>query len=173
MTAPERSPRGTISLCGFDLVDQPGGFEIGDDALARDGAIEPAIRGGNGLVEVRIGSEDVDHRQAVPLAHRVVVEVVRRRDLHAAAAERRIDIRIGDDRNFALSQRQPNACADDRFVTFVVGMNGHGGVAEHRFRSRRCDHHVVESVGRSRAVAQRIAEVPEAALFFFVVDFEV
>ena len=93
-------------LVRFDLVDQAGGFEIGDDALARNGAVEPAIRGGNDLVEVRVGSEDVDHRQAVPLAHLVVVEVVRRRDLHAAAAERRIDIRVGDDRNFA---RQPAA----------------------------------------------------------------
>ena len=73
-----------------DLLEQAGGVEIGNDALARLEAIESAVRLGHGVVERRVGREDVDDRQLVPLADFVVVEVVSRRDLDAAAAERRV-----------------------------------------------------------------------------------
>jgi hypothetical protein len=46
-----------------------------------------------------VQGEDVDHRQAVALAHFVVVEVVRRGDLHAAGAEGHVDVFVGDDRD--------------------------------------------------------------------------
>ena len=58
-------------------------------------------------------------------------------------------------------------------VALVVGVHRNRGVAEHRFGPRRCDDDIVAAVGRSRAVAQRISEVPEAALFFGAFDFEI
>ena len=45
-TAPLRSPRGTVSVCGSIFSSRPGGLEVGDDALARLEAVEPAIRAG-------------------------------------------------------------------------------------------------------------------------------
>ena len=71
---------------------QPGGFELRDDLLARLEAIEPAERAGTLSLSLRVRREDVDLRQVVPLADLVVVEVVRRRDLHAAGAEGRVDV---------------------------------------------------------------------------------
>ena len=102
MTAPLRSPRGTFSLCGSIFSMQSGGFELGDDLLARLEAVECRDnRSGAFVVELRVGREDVDQRQVVALADLVVVEIVRRRDLHAARAECRVDVRIGDDRESA------------------------------------------------------------------------
>ncbi len=72
-----------VELVRLYLLDEARGFELGDDLLARHEAIEPAEPLGRVLVELRVGREDVDLRQVVPLAHLVVVEVVRRRDLDA------------------------------------------------------------------------------------------
>ena len=81
-----------LELVRLDLLDEPGGFELGDDLLARLEAVQAAVSLRRVLVELRVGREDVDLRQVVPLAHLVVVEVVRRRDLHAAGAERGIHV---------------------------------------------------------------------------------
>src|SRR5690606_21965672 len=73
-----------------------------DGLLARDDAVEPAIRLGCVVVERRVLVDHVDHRQAVTEADLVVVEVVRRRDLDAARAELGIDVLVRDDRDRAL-----------------------------------------------------------------------
>jgi hypothetical protein len=80
----------------------------------------------------------------VALADRVVVEVMRRRDLDAAGAEFEIDVAVGDDRDFAIGQRQLHHLADHVLVAFVFRMNHHGGVAEHGFRPRRGDDQATE-----------------------------
>ena len=67
-----------LELVRLYLLDEAGRFELGDDLLARHEAIESAVSVGRVLVELRIGREDVDLRQVVPLADFVVVEVVRR-----------------------------------------------------------------------------------------------
>jgi len=54
----------------------------------------------------RIRREDVDHRQRMPLADLVVVEVVRRRDLDHAGAELAVDIVVGDHRDQPAGQWQ-------------------------------------------------------------------
>ena len=43
-TTPLRSPRGIIDVCSVDRVEQALRLEVGDDALARDEAVEAAIR---------------------------------------------------------------------------------------------------------------------------------
>ncbi len=158
---------------GFDLVDESGRGQIVDDALSCNGAVESAIAAWHVFVEVRIDREDVDHRQVVALTDLVVVEVVRRRDLHAAAAECRIDVRVGDDRDLAIRQRQKDEPANEILIPRVVRVHRNGGVAEHRFGPRRRDDDVVAAVRGAGAVAQRITEVPEAALLFGTFDFEV
>jgi len=91
------------------------------------------------------------------LADFVVVKIVRRRDLDAAAAERRIAVVVGDDRHETAGERQPDLLADEVLVALVCGVNGDGRVTEHRFRTRRRDDHV------AAAVRERIAQVPQAA----------
>ena len=194
--------------CRWHVGDR---FEVGDDLLARDEAIESAIalrnrapverRGGAGggtdavrglgiLVgaarpflighradDVRGPREDVEHGQAVTLAERVVVEVVRGRDLHAAGAEFAVDVVIGDDRNLAVAERQDHRLADQMPVALVLRVHGHGRVAEHGFRARGRDDDVVEraafGIGPGCAVRERIAEVPELAVLLLAEDFEI
>jgi hypothetical protein len=52
------------------------------------------------------GREDVDLRQVVPQPHLVVIEVVRRRDFHAAGTEGRVDVTVGNHRDGAAGERQ-------------------------------------------------------------------
>ncbi len=96
----------------------------------------------------------------MPQPDLVVVEVMRRRDLHAAGAECGVDIVIGDDRDAPTGQRQVDQLADEMPVAFVVGVYGDGGVAEHGLGARGGDDQ------RTGAVGQRIAHMPEVALFF-------
>jgi hypothetical protein len=115
------------------------GAEILDDALACREAVESPIALRHRIVEGGILVENVDRRQRVALAHFVVVEVVRRRNLDAARAECRIHVLVGDDRDEAVRQRQPHVFADQMRVARIVGVHGDGRVAEHRLRPRRGD----------------------------------
>ena len=86
-------------LVRLDLFDQARPFEILDDELARGEAVHAAIALRGLVADARIASEYVDHRQIVAQADFVVVEIVGRRDLDAAAAEFRVHVLVGDDRN--------------------------------------------------------------------------
>ena len=83
----------------LDLVQEAGGLEVGDDALARLEAVEAAIGGGRLVVDLRVGRQDVDQRQSQPLADLVVVEVMCGRQLDAARAEGGVDEFVGNQRN--------------------------------------------------------------------------
>ena len=63
------------------------------------------------VVERAVGVQDVDHRQVLPAADVVVIRIVGRRDLHAAAAQLRLGPFVGHQRNLAIQQRQPNLAA--------------------------------------------------------------
>ena len=82
----------------FDLLDQARLFEIRNDQLARLEAVHAAISLGSFIADARAAREHVDHRQIVAQADFVIVEIVGRSDLDAAAADFRIDVLIGDDR---------------------------------------------------------------------------
>ena len=88
-----------------DALQQAGGFEVGDDLLAGVVAVEAAVGGRCLIIDGRVIGQDVDQRQAVPLAHVVVVEVMRGRDLHATGAEFGVHVVVGDYRNFAVGER--------------------------------------------------------------------
>ena len=107
-----RSPRGTISLCGLTDSSRPSASRSFDDLLARVEAVHAAILLGRVVVDLRVEREDLDLRQLVALADGVVVEIVRGRDLHDARAEFAVDVIVGDDRNFAVAQRQHDRLAD-------------------------------------------------------------
>src|SRR5437764_12509158 len=77
---------------------EPGGFEIGEDALARLEPFETAIGFGHRIGQMRVAIEDVDQFEAVPPPNFEIIEVMRGRDLDGAAAHLRIGIIVGDDR---------------------------------------------------------------------------
>jgi len=154
-------------LVRLDILHQPQFFQIGDDPLAGLETIQPAIGFRAVVVDFGVGGEDVEQRQFVALADRIVVEIVRRRDLDAAGAEGRVDVFVGDDGNRAARQRQRHMQADEILVAFVVGMHGNGGIAQHGFRAGGGDDQIAATLG------QRIADMPHEAVFFGADHFQI
>ncbi len=106
-------------------------------------------------------------REAVPLSDRPVVEVVRRRDLHAAGAEFLVDVAVGDHADRAAGERQRHFLADELGIAPVVGIHGDRDVAQHRLGPRRRDDDI------TLAIDTRIADLPDLALLLLVLDLEV
>ena len=134
-------------LVRFDALDEALRLKVGEYPGPRHGPVEATIRGRHRLVERGIGRHDVEQRQAVTLRHLVIVEVVRRGDLQAAAAEGRIDVGIRDHRNVASGERQAHACADQVPVALILGVHRHGAVAKQCLGPRGRDHDVARAVG--------------------------
>ena len=76
----------------------------------------------------------------------------------AVGAERRIDILIGDNRQFPSDNRQDELAADHVCIAFIRRIDSHCGIAEDRLRSgsRDCYKFI-------RVVLQRIAHVVQLA----------
>ena len=117
---------------------------------------------------MRRGGHDIDHGEAVAQPHLVVVEIVGRCDLHAPAAEGRVHVAVADHGNLAVGQRQAQPLADQVTITLIFGMHRDRGIAQQGFRTRRGDDQELAA-----AVAERIAQMPETALFLHGNDFEV
>ena len=98
----------------------------------------------------------------------VVVGVVRGGDLHAAGAELAVNVFVGDDRDLTSDERQDERFADKIGVSFVIGSDCHGGVAEDRLRARRGN-------GDEPALfaLDRVFDVPEGAFYLLVLDLRV
>ena len=154
-------------------LQQAQGIQIGDDALTRRQSVQAPIGSGGVVVDGRLRGQHVDHRQVMPQTHFVVVEVVGRGDLDAAGAKGRVHVFIGDDRQLPIYQGQARPLADQGTETLILRMHRHRGVAKHRLRTGGRHHQMVLAVGGPRAAAQRIAEVPQAALLLHVDHFEV
>ena len=146
------------SCAASRLTTSPAAREVGQHRLARDVAVEAAILRRRVVVDLRLEVEDPSGSSTVPLADLPVVEVVRRRDLHAAGAEFLVDVVVGDDRDRAPGERQRDLLADETRVALVVRIHGDRHVAQHRLRSRRRDD---ETPG---AIGERIANLPQLAL---------
>ena len=136
-------------------------LQVGHDLLARDETVEAAVGRGRVVVQRRVEVQHAEHRQSMTLADRVVVGVVRRRDLDDAGAELAVDVRVGDHRDLAAGERQLHPRTNERRVTLVIGMHHQRDVAEHRLGPR----------GRHREVAaaadHRVADQPQPAVFLF------
>ncbi len=153
-----------VRLDGFEQAD---GFEICHYLLACFEAIEAAILLRRVVVDFRVEREDFDLRQAVTLADLIVVQIVRGRHLDHAGTEFAIDVVVGDHRDFAVSEWQPDHFADQLRIAFVFGMDHYGDVAEHGFRTRGGDRQM------TGAVRERVLDVPQVAVFFLAGDFEI
>ena len=137
ITALERSPCGTVWMCGSIFSIRPWASSCRTIILRAAKRNTPlnsrivALSCGLGSTscgelgigieqELALGAQDVDHRQAVPLAHLEIVEVVRRRDLDRAGALLGVGIFVGDDRDAAgrpaagSRSCRPDACSARR-----------------------------------------------------------
>ena len=94
-----------------------------------------------------------------------VVRVVRRGDLDRAGAEGRVDVRVGHDRDVPAGEREFDGLADEVLVSLVVGVDRHGGVAEHGLGPRRRHHDAVVTVA--------VADGDQLAVVVGVVDLDV
>ena len=139
-----------------------GGLDLAAGGVAVQ-ALEPAALG----VDDRLLGEDVDRWQALSRCDLVVVGVMGRGDLDRAGAELAVDGRVGHDRDQPVDQGQAHRPADQALVAGVVGVDGHGGVAQHRLgpRGRHPD--------PARPVGQRVAQVGELARDLLVLDLDV
>ena len=86
------------------LHQQAQRLEVGHHPLARHEAVEAAVGGGRVVVDRGVEIQHADHRQAMALAHGIVVGIVRRRHLDDAGAEFAVDVGVGDDRDQAVAQ---------------------------------------------------------------------
>ena len=146
-------------------------FQVRKDRLACDIAVHTAVFFRCVVIDLRIQRQDTDRVQLVSLSDRVVVEVVRRRDLHAAGTEFAVHVIIGDDRNLAICEWQSQTLADQLRVTLVLGMHRHRDVAQHGFRARGRDHHVIRGAGLR--IDHVVADRPQVPIALDIVDFEV
>ena len=138
-------------------------LEVGDDPLASLVPVQTGIPV-TGVIDGGVVGEDRDHRELVPLPGRVVVSVVGRRDLDRTGAKRPIDDLVGDDRDVALDERDPDALSHEVAIAIVVRMDRDGGVAEDRLGPGRRDG---DPTGRVRLasglVDHVVADRPEGA----------
>ena len=93
----------------LDPVQQAGALQVGDHARARLLAVEPGVGAGR-AVQGAVGLQDVDQADTVLVAlpHLVVVGVVAGCDLHAAGAHLGLGPLVGDQRDLAVQQGQPD-----------------------------------------------------------------
>ncbi len=116
------------ALLGDDAALVAHGLDDGGPGLE---AVEPPLeRAGDGDDGPLV--HDREHVEPVPLPDGEVVRVVGRGDLDRAGAELRVDVGVGDDRDAPVGQRQLDPLADEVGVARVVGVDGDGGVTEHR-----------------------------------------
>ena len=98
-------------------------------------------------------------------AHLEIVGIVRGRDLHRARSELAVHEIIRDDGDFTIYKRQYERCAHNGRISFIRGVDGHRGVAEHGFGPRRGDAY------ESLPAFKRVFEMIELALHLFVFGF--
>ncbi|MDT4832057.1 hypothetical protein FQZ97_655940 [compost metagenome] len=154
-------------LVFLGLDQQAGGFQVGHHGLARHEAVQAAVLLGRVVIDGGVERQHADDRQLVALAHRVVVGVVRGRDLDHAGAELAVHVGIGDHRDLALAQRQLHILADQRAVALVLGVDHHGHVTQQGFGAGGRHGQV------TAAVDQRVGDVPEEAVFLFALHFQI
>ena len=150
-----------------DVIQQSCGVELCQHLRAGRDPVEAAQMPGYIVVQTRIGRQDVEHRQVMALAHVIVGEVMRRRDLDATGAELAVDEVIADDRDQAAGDGQADLFADQMTVALIFRVHSHSAVTEHGFRACGGDHQV------AAAVLEWIAQVPQAAFFFCGQHFQV
>ena len=93
-----------------------------------------------------------------------VVRVMRGGDLNDTGSEVYLDIIIGDNGYLSVDKRQDERLADDVLISFIVRVDGDGGIAEQGLGSGRCKLKIAASV------LERIAKMPEVTRLLLIFD---
>ena len=156
-----------VVLVVADVVEKVQLLELLDHGLAGHGPVHAAVLLRRVVVDATGLVHDGDGFQAVFAPELEVVHVVGRGHLEAARAEFALDVGVGDDGNAPADQGQDDVLADEFLVALVLGMHGHGRVAEHGLGPGGGHGH--EGVG----ALHRIADMVELANVGGVFDFQV
>ncbi len=108
-----------------------------------------------------------DLLEPVSAADLEVVRIVPRRDLQGAGPELRIDVLVDDDLQATADQRQHAVAADQVAVSLVLGVDGDGGVGEHRLGAHGGNGQ--DSVG----ALDRVVDLIEDVLHITILDLEI
>src|SRR3569832_2109009 len=92
---------------------------------------------------------------------------MRWRNFNSAGSEFLLHVFVSDNRNFTADDRKNEGSANQMLVTFVLWMYSNCRIAQHRFRTRRCDRQI------SAAGCKRVLQVIQIAVHFLVLDFNV
>src|SRR5712692_9199878 len=109
----------------------------------------------------RIRCEDDEEGQFMADCDLVVIKIVRGRNFHAAGAEFRIDVFIGDNGYLAPGQLQLDFFTDQFAIAFIIRMPRQRGIPQHSFRTRGGDYK------RVFATYNRITDMPQMPGFLF------
>jgi len=101
------------------------------------------------------------------LRHLKVGKIVRRRDLDGSCPECGFDHRIRDNRKLAIEEGKPRLFADKSGVTLVIRIDCDGDISQNCLRSDR------RHLDITAAVGQRVAEIVQRVLPFFVFHLDV
>ncbi len=109
--------------------------------------------------------KDIDNLKAMAQAHFKVIGVMGRGNLHDAGSEFLFNIGICHNGNLSVHQRQYHRFADEMLIPFILGMDGHGRITQHGLGSGGCNLNILI------AVFNRIANMPETAVLFLILNF--
>ena len=144
-----------------DGADQvASGVEVGQDPPARLGQVQPGVAFAV-LVDPAGVVEDVDHRQLVAAAGRIVVGVMGWGDLDGASPKLGPDDRITDDRHDPLDERHEDLRPHQVTLTRIVGMDGDSDITQEGLRAGRGDLDPAIGPDRTIGINHVIADRPE------------
>ena len=106
------------------------GFVFGEAALCLKLLVSGNVLGS---CHKAVVGEHANDRKIAALTYLVVVGVVSGRDLYNARTFFHVGVLVADNRDFFIQQRQNYMAAVQVLISFVVLVNGNGGIAEHCF----------------------------------------
>ncbi len=90
-----------------------------------------------------------------------------RSNFDCAGTEFFINVRISNNRDFTISQRQLQHLADKMLVAVIIGIDGNGLVAEKSFRTGSGNNNAFRTIGC------RITNFPKFTFLFFGFNFQI
>ena len=151
----------------FNLYQEPLRFKFTNKIFAALVTFLPDIFS-SFLCHLAIHADYYDALQIMAHTHFKVVRVMGRCNLHGTGSEFQVNIRIGNDRNNPIGQRQPQGFADKMAIALILRINGYSSITKHRFRPGSRD-----SQEGSLFFHYRITNVPQMARLILMFNLDI